>query len=190
MYYPEWGLPNLSIVFVAIAGSIVLIIRELSPSTRLNYSKFNTTSSERLSEISISSYHGMLLIYSPSLIASTLFLVWSVNDCRMLMLSATVFAHYLKRVLEVLFVHRYSGQCKLKDNALISTSYLSFTLFIYAMARHVSDINARLALLGVAMFILGEYINFYHHLLLRDLRKDGSKEYKVDFLITFGALTM
>lgn len=51
------------------------------------------------------------------------------------------------------------------------------------MARHVSDINARLALLGVAMFILGEYINFYHHLLLRDLRKDGSKEYKVHLVL-------
>ncbi|KAL9547835.1 hypothetical protein PS6_006941 [Mucor atramentarius] len=93
MYYPEWDLLNLSIVFVAIVGSIALIAREFSPSTRLSYSKFNATSSEKSSEI----YVGYLAF--PSLSASTLFLVWSFDDYRMLMISATIFVHYLKRVL-------------------------------------------------------------------------------------------
>ncbi|OAD06272.1 hypothetical protein MUCCIDRAFT_35128, partial [Mucor lusitanicus CBS 277.49] len=127
----------------------------------------------------ISSYHGMLLIYSPSLMASTVFFVWSINDGRMLLVSATIFLHYLKRVLEVLFVHRYSGQSKLKDNVLISASYFSFTSFIYYMSLSVPKSNSRLELWGLVMFIVGEYTNYYHHLLLRNLRKDGSKEYKI-----------
>ncbi|KAL7335900.1 hypothetical protein PS15p_201312 [Mucor circinelloides] len=179
MYYPEWDLLNLSIVFVAIVGSIALIAREFSPSTRLSYSKFNATSSEKSSEIYISSFNGMLLIYSPSLSASTLFLVWSFDDYRMLMISATIFVHYLKRVLEVVVVHCYSGQSKLKDTILISASYFSFTSFIYHMSLNVPQSNSMLALLGAVMFVLGEFTNFYHHLILRDLRKNGSKEYKI-----------
>ncbi|GAN09360.1 3-oxo-5-alpha-steroid 4-dehydrogenase family protein [Mucor ambiguus] len=179
MYCPEWNLLNLSMVFGAITGSIAVITREFSPSTRLNYSKFNTASSTGASGMSISSFNGMLLIYSPSLIVSILFFIWSINDYRMLMISAAIFAHYLKRVLEVVFIHRYSGQSKLKDNTLISTFYFSFTSFIYKMSLHVPESDSKLALCGVAMFILGEYTNFYHHLLLRQLRKDGSKEYKI-----------
>lgn len=66
MYYPEWDLLNLSIVFVAIAGSIALIAREFSPSTRLNYSKFNATSSEKSSEIYVGSL-ALLVSYSTNL---------------------------------------------------------------------------------------------------------------------------
>lgn len=67
MYYPEWNLLNLSIVFIAIAGSIALIVREFSPSTRLSYSKFNTTSLKASSGIPVSDvayvYRQTVLIY-------------------------------------------------------------------------------------------------------------------------------
>ena len=78
-----------------------------------------------------------------------------------------------------MFVHRYSGQCKLKDNTLISMSYFIFALLVYKLASNVTDPSSRITLLGITMFLMGEYTNFYHHLILRNLRKDGSKEYKV-----------
>ncbi|KAK4511627.1 Chitin synthase, class 1 [Mucor velutinosus] len=47
------------------------------------------------------------------------------------------------------------------------------------MSLNVPESNSKLALLGVVMFTVGEYTNFYHHLLLRNLRKNESKEYKI-----------
>lgn len=78
-----------------------------------------------------------------------------------------------------MFVHRYSGQCKLKDNALISMSYFTFALLVYKLATNVPNPSSRITFLGITIFLVGEYTNFYHHLILRNLRKDGSKDYKV-----------
>lgn len=82
-----------------------------------------------------------------------------------------------------MFVHRYSGQCKLKDNALISMSYFTFALLVYKLASNVPNPSSRITLLGITIFLTGEYTNFYHHLILRNLRKDGSKDYKVCIII-------
>ncbi|KAI8642664.1 3-oxo-5-alpha-steroid 4-dehydrogenase-domain-containing protein [Parasitella parasitica] len=180
MYIPEWSIANSVAAAVSTIAIGVLVARELFPDTRLKYSKFNNnTSSSASRETYISSYNGMLLIYTPSLALSALFLMVSYKNYRMQFVSAAVFVHYLKRVLEVLFVHRYSGQCKLSDNILISLSYSLFSLLVYKLASNVPNPSSKAMLLGAIIFLVGEYINFYHHLILRDLRKDGSKEYKI-----------
>lgn len=53
MYFPEWNLFNLTIAVISIGGSSALIARESFPATRLNYSKFNATSSGKSSEVSV-----------------------------------------------------------------------------------------------------------------------------------------
>lgn len=64
-------------------------------------------------------------------------------------------------------------------NCLISAAYAGFAVIFYNFSAQVPQTNMTMSVLGVVLFFIGEYINFYHHLILRDLRKGGSKEYKV-----------
>jgi len=90
-------------------------------------------------------------------------------------------AHFLKRLFEVLFVHKYSGSMGLIDMVLVGS-------FGYALQSGLLIKNARphslespSSVLGLAAFVVGSLGNFYHHYLLRTLRKDGdtSKRYVV-----------
>ncbi|KAI9475701.1 MAG: 3-oxo-5-alpha-steroid 4-dehydrogenase-domain-containing protein [Benjaminiella poitrasii] len=176
MFFPEWDFVNTSIAIGSTVGCIMLVLRESIPSTRLQYSKFsNITNTYR-----IPSFYGMLLIYTPSLILSTGLLWNSLQyDFRMILISFLTFLHYLKRVMEVIFVHRYSGMSNLSDNILISVSYISFAFLMYFLSSQVTQYNIILTIIGVILFFTGESVNLYHHLILRNLRKDGSKDYKI-----------
>ncbi|EIE75938.1 hypothetical protein RO3G_00642 [Rhizopus delemar RA 99-880] len=83
--------------------------------------------------------------------------------------------------METLFVHRYSGYCKLYDCCFISCGYTGYTIILNIFTKQVPSLFISLPLikLGIMLFIFGESVNFYHHLILKDLRNDGSKEYKV-----------
>ncbi|KAI7900255.1 3-oxo-5-alpha-steroid 4-dehydrogenase-domain-containing protein [Cokeromyces recurvatus] len=180
MYIPEWNLINLLIAAGCIFGSSALIYREFFPSTRLQYSKFSDISLDISIPFNIPSFFGMLLIYTPSLILSIGFLWVSLySNFHMILISFLTFLHYLKRVLEVLFIHKYSGKSNLFHNILISLSYATFAILIYFLSIQTIQYNLILTILGVILFFTGEAINFYHHCILRDLRKDGSKGYKI-----------
>ncbi|KAI8975069.1 3-oxo-5-alpha-steroid 4-dehydrogenase-domain-containing protein [Mycotypha africana] len=182
MYF-DWSISNILIAIASLTGSGLLIIREYTPATRLQYSKFASSNlmkdNIKSNEITISSFHGMLVIYVPSLILTTLLLFKTDNGSRMSLITALNVLHYLKRVTEVIFVHRYSGQSKLIDNILISISYMVFAFFLSFFSAQVPHPNAFLTVVGVALFFIGEGTNCYHHLILSNLRKDGSKEYKI-----------
>ncbi|CAO3613135.1 unnamed protein product [Cunninghamella blakesleeana] len=149
MYYPKLTTDIVGWCLVTIIVGVALVLRELNPDTQLGYSKF-TKSKTPLHQKKIPSKLGMLLIYVPSL-------------------------------MEVLFVHRYSGQSVLQHVLIISSSYAGFSIsqlyFTSLVPTHL--INKTEINLGILLFFIGEGINYYHHIILSNLRNEGSKEYKI-----------
>jgi steroid 5-alpha reductase family enzyme len=84
--------------------------------------------------------------------------------------------------MQVLFIHRYSGDMTLQTALLISCSYL-FTSVNLLYAQQLSESMRPPAMdltwLGIGLFVVGIAGNFYHHYLLSTLRKKGRDGYAV-----------
>ncbi|KAL6647018.1 hypothetical protein ACP70R_014455 [Stipagrostis hirtigluma subsp. patula] len=131
----------------------------------------------------LSSRDGMLVAYAPALVAAaaSFAVPGAVEGARAQLLSAALAVHFLKRVLEVLFVHRYSGSMPLATALTISTSYLLNTAtMIYAqrLSHGLPDPPVDLLYPGVVAVAVGLAGNFYHHRLLAGLR-GGDEGYKI-----------
>ena len=133
------------------------------------YSKFSGRESGK--QAHVSGRLGMLIIYSPSLLASTLQLHPLNNQVAVLLAT-----HFGKRCLEVLFLHKYSSTMPLVTSIFIG-SYYTIVSLILANVRCQHPSNA-LSLLGLVLFSLGECGNLYHHWLLSLLRSDLPSEDK------------
>ncbi|TKW30533.1 hypothetical protein SEVIR_2G044700v4 [Setaria viridis] len=122
---------------------------------------------------------GMLVGYVPALVAAlaSFAVPGAANDgARAQLLRAALAVHFLKRVLEVLFVHRYSGSMPLPTVLQISSCYLLYVImFIYAqhLSRGLPEPAVDTLHLGALVFAIGVAGNFYHHHLLSRLRTDG-----------------
>ncbi|XP_020596138.1 very-long-chain enoyl-CoA reductase [Phalaenopsis equestris] len=166
---------------MAISGVFEIVGRNL------RYSKFMDVGDGDRAEkqIRISSKTGMLFIYAPAMTyaAATPFLFFGLVDgSRGLLVTAALAIHFAKRVYEVLFVHRYSGQIFLDSAFSISLSYfLSTVTTIYAqrLTQNMPEPAIDLKYAGVLIFLLGISGNFYHHYLLSKLRLKGEKVYKI-----------
>ncbi|TYJ15904.1 hypothetical protein E1A91_A10G214100v1 [Gossypium mustelinum] len=96
----------LSLLSLTILG--VLETREI----HLKYSKFFNASTSSSSSISfkVPSRVGMLLIYTPAfLVGVASFWLFPDGDFRFLLLKSAITIHFFKRILEVIFIHNYSG---------------------------------------------------------------------------------
>lgn len=94
-----------------------------------------------------------------------------------------LFAHFLKRLLETWFLHKYSGP--MKPLAAVGVSgFYSLTTFVpaYINRQPISQIDM-LVILGLGIFLAGEIFNFIHHKILADLRRDT-----MDYVIPHGGL--
>jgi hypothetical protein len=154
---------------------------EASGKFRIPYSKFRTGAS-------FDTRTGMFLSYlAPLLLYLGLHLAAGAprSPYHLALLAATV-VHFGKRCFESLFVHRYSKPTGTGAFLLIIWAYATMVLASgYFQTHAVSEADGlrrelRLPLLmGAALFLLGQAINLYHHLLLARLRADGRPDYRV-----------
>ena len=133
------------------------------------YSKFAKVSAKLPSRV------GMTLIYTPSFLVATVLIVLHENIANTLA-SYLVALHFLKRVLECLFLHKYSGSMELSASVMISTFYTLISILLLTTAQPMTNSHAQT--LGLQLFAVGELGNLYHHYLLRQLRSEkGKKRY-------------
>ncbi|KAG0497190.1 hypothetical protein HPP92_001881 [Vanilla planifolia] len=134
----------------------------------LRYSKFwdaTGVASIGVGDIRISSRVGMLMLYSPAMVAAlaSFFVPGLVVDLRAQLVASALAIHFAKRVLEVLFVHQYSGQMILDSAIPISLSYFSATVTsIYAqhLTKNMLEPAMDLKYVGVLLFLVGIFGNF------------------------------
>ncbi|KAF7287766.1 hypothetical protein GWI33_003400 [Rhynchophorus ferrugineus] len=90
--------------------------------------------------------------------------------------------HYLKRVLETIFVHRFShGTMPIRNLFKNCGYYWGFTLYVAYHVNHPLFTPPPLYMqaLGLILFVISELGNFSIHILLRNLRPKGTKVRKI-----------
>ena len=142
------------------------------------YSKFATINKQAVQK-AIPSKYGMLIAYVPATLIS---LYKAKTETTVTLASSLVFLHFFKRVLETLFVHKYSGSMDCNTSIAIGTFYSLVSLLIIGTAQPTSQNWLQLQRLGLRLFAVGQIGNLYHHYLLRQLRaamhdkKDGDSK--------------
>lgn len=101
--------------------------------------------------------------------------------------------HYLKRILETFFVHRFSHATSPLSNVYRNCFYYwSFAVFIAYFANHpyYTPVSEKQMYIGFGLGIVCQLANFYCHILLRNLRPvDGKGGYQVPRGFLFNYIT-
>merc|ERR1712071_187417 len=110
---------------------------------------------------------GMLIIYTPALCTAAFTYLSQYGHSRSL---ANIFSiiHFLKRDLEVMFLHKYSGTMDLPTAIMIGTwdSLVAFLVLSVASPERTRTVS----IIGSVLFTIGMLGNLYHHYLLSCLR--------------------
>ncbi|KAJ3707250.1 hypothetical protein LUZ61_010955 [Rhynchospora tenuis] len=132
----------------------------------------------------VSGRTGMLILYTPALVAAAvLFFIPSIMAApRGVLVCAALGLHFLKRDLEVLFIHKFSGNIMIDSAIPISFGYFINTVLIVIsqyLSTGMPEPEINLTYAGIVLFLVGITGNFYHHYLLSKLREKGDKAYKI-----------
>jgi very-long-chain enoyl-CoA reductase len=135
------------------------------------YSKFAAAKDEKKQEM-VPSKVGMLIIYVPALFGSLVYLwlahsEW-LSQYQVNIAAVMVMIHFLKRTLEVLFLHKYSGSTELSTARIIGFAY-AFQALMICGTSNANPLPSSVTV-GTVLFLIGIAGNFYHHYLLACLR--------------------
>ncbi|KAI8148712.1 3-oxo-5-alpha-steroid 4-dehydrogenase-domain-containing protein [Fennellomyces sp. T-0311] len=182
-YVPEWTTLTIGCIVYGLSLVATALITERS--TPMAYSKFGSI----MGVSKLPSRIGMYIIYVPSVIVAILLRGWS-DEPRFAIIDALVFVHFTKRVLEVAFVHVYSGNTDLKTSVTIAATYATTSGLNLALVRRTpaSVFNDQLLAVGLACFVIGEVVNGYHHILLRRLRTSDDNSIRKVYVLPRGGL--
>jgi very-long-chain enoyl-CoA reductase len=133
----------------------------------------------------------MFILYFPATILSLFVLLVPGVDIEFgslqIIIIAMVVFHFGKRCIEVLFLHKFSGSDGIFSIFLITSSY-TLVAVSTVLALTQNPTPTWTLWLGVAIYLIGEAGNFYHHLLLANLRKPNETGYKVPVGGLFGLI--
>jgi len=131
----------------------------------------------------VSARCGMLSKYIPAFLLTT----WRVTVFKAGLgaMEIMMLAHFAKRICEVLFLHDFSGS-PTEDGVSSVTIGGFYSLVAWSYCRDGAQADGFVFCLGVALFCVGMFGNFYHHVLLTHLRRpnfkgpsDTSGKYKI-----------
>jgi hypothetical protein len=147
---------------------------------------------------SVPSKVGMFILYFPSACVAAYAIATlphAPERLQAVVVAWMLFLHFLKRCLEVLFLHRFSGETRLFDAIIIAIGYVTITAGSLIFGGSVSvkmdssalynALSIRLApnvpfqtlcIIGFAIFLVGELGNLYHHWILANLRTNPGSE--------------
>lgn len=104
--------------------------------------------------------------------------------------------HFLKREYETLFVHRFSAATMPARNIFKNSGYywlvsgVNLAFWSYApWSPAARPSNPMLTYLGIALFTIGEVMNFYTHIVLKNLRRPGTTDRGIPNGIGFNLVT-
>ncbi len=176
MFVPEGSLFNLMVCIGQMFFIFTNYYVESRGKTVFFYSKFSVNTRP----CSLATRHGMLIIYLPSALLSTSALLVNDMNSRSFWTFLCLTAHFVKRTLECLYLHVYSGKMDLMTSLYVSGTYMTTSgLIMYQQLNVDNDFLATSAnwtlALGQFLVCVGFSGNFYHHWLLARLRS-GSNE--------------
>jgi very-long-chain enoyl-CoA reductase len=173
MFIPTTWTP-LSIGFYAIFGIFAVLLGFLDyfELLAMRYSKFGTKKG-------VPSRLGMFVLYFLPVITATIW-AWPYLPKAspvQWVVYGMVLVHFVKRTLEVLFVHKYSGHIQPLTFGIIVITYAMIAGLICALNTQALPQMDIFVYIGILLFVIGEIGNFYHHKLLADLRATGNGYY-------------
>ena len=162
----------------AIIGGLQAFVAATSASASAtaptSYGKF---SMEDIGTQKVSGRTNMLLIYTPALVYSG-YKVLEMGglhggfDERMVLTASALATHFAKRVLETLFVHKYSSRVHPAVGGFIGIYYalVCGIILSFQSAVGADEYLPWCLAVGASLFLIGEVGNFVHHLYLAALR--------------------
>ena len=173
MILPAWTTGNIFLYGFLSMVAISVGPLEYFGQAMMAYSKFRPSSG-------ISTRTGMVILYATPLITLVISALPYLPKPTVIqvLVFASVFIHFAKRVLESLFLHKYSGPIGIFTTIMIASFYSLAAFMIGYLNREPLRSMDVWSYLGIALFVIGFISNFYQHKVLADLRKD-SLEYKI-----------
>jgi very-long-chain enoyl-CoA reductase len=171
MIFPEWTTGNLILYILLAVLATGVFPAEYYGQAMMFYGKFRAVGG-------IPSRLSMFVIYTTPIVALFFSAQSYLPDATLIqwIVVGAVFIHFLKRLLESMFLHKYSGLAGTLTTLLIASFYsLAAYLIGWLNQNPVPAMDVWFAL-GLLIFLAGLAGNFYHHKLLADLRQ-GTFDY-------------
>ncbi|KAK3751779.1 hypothetical protein QZH41_013240 [Actinostola sp. cb2023] len=174
----QWTNVTIGLHLLAVVVCVVNYINEYLGKFQLSYSKFTKHAG------SLNPHFGWVVTYSLPAVVYTVLWYWygKPSTPYHLIAMATYVGHFIKRVAECLFLHKYSKKIEIASVIEIGLFYtLGAVVQHYwcnvftspALATKLAQ-NQTVVVTGMTLYVLGELINFVHHFILATLRPKGS----------------